>query len=135
MNISTINSTCDRLEETRTYNWQWQNQNIAVVYDVQEIFAQQSIARRSPLVQAKLSVLLLPAFSTVCSRTEMAGIAHSLAANYQVTSVDWPGFGDSGRPWVLYDPAFYQQFLTDFMRDCLPHPSSVVAAGHTAGYV
>ena len=125
MNIATVDSTFDQLGETRTYNWQWQNQNIAVVYDVQGI-SQSRINR---------SVLLLPAFSTVCSRTEMADIAHTLAANYQVTSIDWPGFGDSGRPRALYDPAFYQQFLTDFMRDCLPHPISVVAAGHTAGYV
>jgi pimeloyl-ACP methyl ester carboxylesterase len=127
MNISTINSPSDKLWETRTYNWQWQNQNIAVVYDVQGIPEQQSIPKRS--------ILLLPAFSTVCSRTEMAEIARTLSANYQVTSIDWPGFGDSERPRASYDPDFYQQFLADFTRDCLPHPTSVVAAGHTAGYV
>jgi pimeloyl-ACP methyl ester carboxylesterase len=126
MNISTINSTSDQLGKTRSYNWQWQNQNIAVVYDVQGIPEQQSTKR---------SVLLLPAFSTVCSRTEMAEIARSLSAHYQVTSIDWPGFGDSERPRASYDPEFYQQFLTDFIRDCMPHPTSVVAAGHTAGYV
>jgi pimeloyl-ACP methyl ester carboxylesterase len=126
MNISTINSPSDRLGETRTYNWQWQSQNIAVVYDLQGIPEQQS---------AKRSVLLLPAFSTVCSRTEMAEIARSLSANCQVTSIDWPGFGDSERPRASYDPEFYQQFLTDFIRDCMHHPTSIVAAGHTAGYV
>jgi pimeloyl-ACP methyl ester carboxylesterase len=126
MNISTINSSSDQLSCSRIYHWQWQNQNIAVVYDVQGISAQPS---------DKQSVLLLPAFSTVCSRTEMAEIARSLSANYQVTSIDWPGFGDSGRPQASYNPEFYQQFLADFVRDCLPHPTSVVAAGHTAGYV
>ena len=70
MNIATVDSTFDQLGETRTYNWQWQNQNIAVVYDVQGI--SQSMTKRS--------VLLLPAFSTVCSRTEMADIARALAA-------------------------------------------------------
>jgi pimeloyl-ACP methyl ester carboxylesterase len=127
MNISTINSTSDQLAETRTYNWQWQKQNIVVVYDVQGNPEQHSIPRRS--------VLLLPAFSTVCSRTEMAEIARTLSAHYQVTTIDWPGFGDSGRPRASYEPGFYQQFLTDFVRDCLHHPTSVVAAGHTAGYV
>jgi pimeloyl-ACP methyl ester carboxylesterase len=127
MNISTINSNSDQLGGTRTYNWQWQNQNIAVVYDVQGSPAAHSTPRRS--------ILLLPAFSTVCSRTEMAEIAQTLSANYQVTSIDWPGFGDSGRPRASYDPEFYQQFLTDFVRDCLPRPTVVVAAGHTAGYV
>jgi pimeloyl-ACP methyl ester carboxylesterase len=127
MNISTINSPPDQLRETRTYKWQWQNQNIAVVYDVQGISEQQSTSRRS--------VLLLPAFSTVCSRTEMAEIARTLSVHYQVTSIDWPGFGDSGRPRAVYAPEFYRQFLTDFVRDCLPHPTNVVAAGHTAGYV
>ncbi len=127
MNISTINSVSDQLGDNCTYNWQWQNQNIAVVYDVQGIPEQQSTPRRS--------ILLLPAFSTVCSRTEMAEIAHTLSAHYQVTRIDWPGFGDSGRPRAVYEPEFYQQFLTDFVRDCLPHPTNVVAAGHTAGYV
>jgi pimeloyl-ACP methyl ester carboxylesterase len=122
MNISTINSNPDQLGETRTYKWQWQNQNIRVVYDVKGTASEKS-------------VLLLPAFSTVCSRTEMAEIARTLATHCQVTRIDWPGFGDSARTRVSYEPAFYQQFLTDFVRDCLPHPTSVVAAGHTAGYV
>jgi pimeloyl-ACP methyl ester carboxylesterase len=130
MNVSTTstdsisNNLVDRLPKSGTYNWQWQNQTIAATYDVQG-------AER----QASRSILLLPAFSTVCSRTEMAEIAQHLAADYQVTSLDWPGFGDSGRPRAAYSPAFYQQFLTDFVRDCLPHPISVVAAGHTAGYL
>jgi pimeloyl-ACP methyl ester carboxylesterase len=130
MNVSTTstdsisNNLVDRLPKSGTYNWQWQNQTIAATYDVQG-------AER----QASRSILLLPAFSTVCSRTEMAEIAQHLAADYQVTSLDWPGFGDSGRPRAAYSPAFYQQFLTDFVRDCLPHPTIVVAAGHTAGYL
>ncbi len=127
MNILTMNSASDQLAKTHTYNWQWQGQNIVVIYDVQEIPEQQSTPKRS--------ILLLPAFSTVCSRTEIAEIAHTLSDHYQITSIDWPGFGDSGRPRASYDPKFYQQFLTDFVRDCMPHPTSVVAAGHTAGYV
>jgi pimeloyl-ACP methyl ester carboxylesterase len=106
--------------QAHSYSWQWQNQTISVTYGVQG--------------QGQ-SLLLLPAFSTVCSRTEVADIASILADRWQVTSIDWPGFGDSGRPRTAYDPSFYQQFLADFTRDCVPHPTNVVATGHTAGYV
>ncbi len=105
---------------SRSYTWQWQNQAIAVAYELQG---------QGP------ALLLLPAFSTVCSRTEVAKIAENLAGKYQVTSLDWPGFGSSGRPGVDYNPAFYHQFLADFVRDCLPHPTHIMATGHTVGYV
>jgi pimeloyl-ACP methyl ester carboxylesterase len=105
---------------SRTYSWQWQNQAISVIYEVQG---------QGP------ALLLLPAFSTVCSRTEVAEIAKNLAKKYQVTSLDWPGFGSSDRPGIDYNPAFYHQFLADFVRDCLPHPTHVMATGHTVGYV
>jgi hypothetical protein len=36
-------------------------------------------------------VLILPAFSTVSSRTEMKAIAQVLANHYQVTVLDWLG--------------------------------------------
>jgi pimeloyl-ACP methyl ester carboxylesterase len=101
--------------QAHSYSWQWQNQTISVTYGVQG--------------QGQ-SLLLLPAFST-----EVADIASILADRWQVTSIDWPGFGDSGRPRTAYDPSFYQQFLADFTRDCVPHPTNVVATGHTAGYV
>jgi pimeloyl-ACP methyl ester carboxylesterase len=108
------------IDGTNTYEWRWQKQSISVTYEVQG---------------AGKPILLLPAFSTVCSRSEMTTVAHSLALSRQVISLDWPGFGDSARPRATYNPAFYQQFLSDFVRDCLPAPISVVAAGHTAGYV
>jgi pimeloyl-ACP methyl ester carboxylesterase len=121
MNSSIASNTNNVVDaQANSYAWQWQKQTIPVTYEVQG--------------QGQ-SILLLPAFSTVCSRSEVAEIAHTLADNWQVTSIDWPGFGDSGRPRAAYNPAFYQQFLADFVRDCMPHPTNVVAAGHTAGYV
>jgi pimeloyl-ACP methyl ester carboxylesterase len=121
MNSSITSDTNTIIDsQTCTYFWQWEQQIIPVTYGVQ--------GQGQPL-------LLLPAFSTVCSRTEVAAIANILADRWQVTSIDWPGFGDSGRPRATYNPGFYQQFLADFFRDCLSHPASVVATGHTAGYV
>jgi pimeloyl-ACP methyl ester carboxylesterase len=79
-------------------------------------------------------VLLLPAFSTVSSRTELAGIAQILAPHFQVITVDWLGFGESDRPRVHYDRALYQQLLQDFVQQCCPQPLAIVAAGHAAGY-
>lgn len=80
------------------------------------------------------SVLLLPAFSTVSSRTEFAEIVQILALHFQVTTLDWLGFGDSDRPRVKYNRSLYQQLLQDFVQACCPHPLAILAAGHAAGY-
>ncbi len=102
------------------YQWTWQNQPLQVAYSMGG--------------QGK-SVLLLPAFSTVCSREEVAEIATALAPEFRVTTVDFPGFGDSDRSRLQYNPELYQQFLTDFIRDIVLKPLTIVATGHTAGYV
>jgi pimeloyl-ACP methyl ester carboxylesterase len=102
------------------YLWLWQGQQLKVTY--------------SGGGHGK-SVLLLPAFSTVSSRGEVAEIATILAKEFRVTTVDFPGFGDSDRSPIQYHPDLYQQFLTDFVREVVPLPLTIVAAGHTAGYV
>ncbi len=79
-------------------------------------------------------ILLLPAFSTVSSRTEMAKIAQDLASDYQVTLLDWLGFGDSERPNLDYQPSLYQQLLTDFVTSCFDQSIIVIASGHASGY-
>ncbi|MEO0377238.1 MAG: alpha/beta hydrolase [Cyanobacteria bacterium P01_A01_bin.17] len=79
-------------------------------------------------------VLLLPAFSTVSTRAELATLADALAAHFQVTLLDWPGFGDSDRPPLDYQPALYRAFLQAFVRDNFTQDVAVVAAGHAAGY-
>ncbi|MGK7907016.1 MAG: alpha/beta hydrolase [Synechococcus sp.] len=101
------------------YNWLYQGQSLSIAY---EIFGQGS------------PVLLLPAFSTVSSRTELAGIAQILSPHFQVIALDWLGFGESDRPRIQYDRSLYQQLLQDFVHDCCPHPLAIVAAGHAAGY-
>jgi pimeloyl-ACP methyl ester carboxylesterase len=102
-----------------TYQWHWQGQSIEIAYETE--------GAGSP-------ILLLPAFSTVSSRTEMSGLAERLKSQFQVTTVDFPGFGHSSRPRVDYAPPLYRQFLADFVRDLYAAPVMIIAAGHAAGY-
>jgi pimeloyl-ACP methyl ester carboxylesterase len=104
----------------REFTWQWENQPIRVVYE--------SLGTGSPL-------LLLPAFSTVSMRSEMGEIGKLLSPHFQVTAVDWPGFGQSSRIPVDYQPALYQKFLQDFVASVFDKPVIVIAAGHSAAYV
>ncbi len=104
----------------RTYAWSWQGQPLSIAYETEGTGEQ---------------ILLLPAFSTVSSRTEMSGLASSLRSQFQVTTVDFPGFGDSDRPSLDYAPPLYHQFLADFVRARYQStPVTIVAAGHAAGY-
>ena len=64
----------------------------------------------------------------------MAALATGLAPYYEVFAIDWPGFGDSDRLRLDYQPALYQQFLQDFVTAQFNEPIAVVAAGHGAGY-
>ncbi|WP_373539892.1 alpha/beta fold hydrolase [Chamaesiphon sp.] len=107
------------IDPTATYHWNWQGQTLSIAYET---------------MGAGEPILLLPAFSTVSSRTEMSGLAAQLRSQFQVTTVDFPGFGDSARPRLDYAPPLYRQFLADFVRDILAAPVTIVAAGHAAGY-
>ncbi|NEQ98443.1 MAG: alpha/beta hydrolase [Cyanothece sp. SIO2G6] len=80
-------------------------------------------------------MLLLPAFSTVSSRAELSDLAQGLAQQHEVTVLDWPGFGDSDRPKLDYNPEFYRHFLADFVQGRWSEAIAVVAAGHASGYV
>ncbi|MEO1432755.1 MAG: alpha/beta hydrolase [Cyanobacteria bacterium J06633_8] len=81
-------------------------------------------------------VLLFPAFSTVSMRSEMSGIAKKISDQYKAVAVDFPGFGDSGRPRADYGPALYRDFIEDFVLTTFEKkPISVIAAGHSAPYV
>lgn len=102
------------------YQWSWQGQSLTIAYETD--------GNGAPM-------LLLPSFSTVSSRTEMSGLASLLSSQFQVTSIDFPGFGDSSRSKLDYLPPLYRQFLADFVRDVYGgSPIVMVAAGHAAGY-
>jgi pimeloyl-ACP methyl ester carboxylesterase len=115
--ISSISSPVEA--PVSTYQWSWQGQSLTIAYE--------TTGEGAP-------ILLLPAFSTVSSRTEMSGLAERLRSQFQVTTVDFPGFGDSSRPRLDYAPPLYRQFLADFVRDLYTSPVTMIAAGHAAGY-
>ena len=101
--------------------WNREDQDFRIVYE--------SLGKGSP-------VLLFPAFSTVSMRSEMSGIAQQLASKYKVVTVDFPGFGDSGRPKADYSPALYSDFIEDFVLTTFERkPVAVIASGHSAPYV
>jgi pimeloyl-ACP methyl ester carboxylesterase len=102
------------------YSWNWQGQSIAITYEVSG---------------QGLPVLLLPAMSTVSTREEMSGIARVLSNYFQVTTLDWPGFGASDRSALPYSPTLYRQFLQDFVQAVYDQPVVAIAAGHATGYV
>jgi pimeloyl-ACP methyl ester carboxylesterase len=102
------------------YLWNWKGMEIEVIYE--------TTGQGNP-------VLLLPAFSTVSTREEMRPLAELLAPQFQVLSLDWPGFGESSRPRTDYEPQLYHQFLRDFVESIFNSPVAVIAAGHAAGYV
>jgi pimeloyl-ACP methyl ester carboxylesterase len=106
-------------DQSQTYLWNWQNQTFEIAYE--------RSGQGSP-------VLFLPAFSTVSSRQEWAAALEELKPYHQVTSLDWPGFGESSRLPTRYDPVFYSAFLQNFVADCFEEPFTLVAAGHAAAY-
>jgi pimeloyl-ACP methyl ester carboxylesterase len=115
-----MTSTLTQLKGTiQQYSWTWNHQEYSVTYE--------TLGQGHP-------VLLLPAFSTVSTRHEMAGIAQILANNYQVFTLDWLGFGDSERPKLNYNPELYHQLLQDFVQATFTQPVVIIAAGHASGY-
>lgn len=119
MTASIYNSDIQMGGETQFFEWVWKHQTYSVAYETR--------GNGSP-------ILLLPAFSTVSSRTEMRGLADYLSSQFQVVALDWLGFGQSSRPALDYKPALYQQLLQDFVAATFDRPVAVVAAGHAAGY-
>jgi pimeloyl-ACP methyl ester carboxylesterase len=104
----------------QTFSWDWTGSSMRIAYE--------SFGAGPPC-------LMLPAFSTVCTREEMRPLAERLAARRTVTLVDWPGFGESSRRPFAYGPALMRAFLGEFLASRFCEPPDVVAAGHAAGIV
>lgn len=80
------------------------------------------------------SALLLPALSSISTRSEMHPLMQRLAPGHRVMTVDWPGFGDRRRPKLDYSPAMLQAFLDWLLTEIVPRPALLLAAGHASAY-
>jgi len=80
------------------------------------------------------SVVLLPALSSISTRAEMRPLFETLAPEFRVSIVDWPGFGDLVRLRTDWSPAILSAFLDWFLSEVVAPPHLVVAAGHAASY-
>jgi pimeloyl-ACP methyl ester carboxylesterase len=80
------------------------------------------------------TILMLPALSSISTRSEMRPLGEQLASIFKTIAIDWPGFGDRPRPSVAWEPDAYRAFLAQILHE-LPRPTATVAAGHAAGYL
>jgi pimeloyl-ACP methyl ester carboxylesterase len=79
-------------------------------------------------------LVLLPALSSISTRTEMYPLLERLASDFHVTTVDWPGFGNLPRARADWSPEVLSSFLDWFLTEIAPGARSIVAAGHAATY-
>lgn len=103
---------------TNYWKWEWQDRHISVAHEYRG---------------SGPRLLLLPAFSTVSTRQELARLAKRLANEFECCLVDWPGFGDSQRARFRCEPELYRAFA-EWVIDRL-RPTAIVVAGHGSGYV
>ena len=85
--------------------------------------------------EASEAWLLLPALSTVSSRSEWNDFAKNINKGVQLISFDWPGFGDSDRPPITYNQETLQTALTavlNHLGNSGPNKIKLIAAGHSA---
>ena len=108
------------IKTNHQFSFEWNQHRYSIAYD--------TVGQGKP-------VLLLPAFSTVSTRSEMKGIAERISDRYQAITLDWLGFGESDRPALDYQPALLQQVLQSFVKATFSKPVAIIAAGHAAGYV
>lgn len=80
-------------------------------------------------------LLLLPALSSISTRSEMRPLQGQLSAAFTTVSVDWPGFGNCAKPRVDWRPEAYAAFLEHLLTQVVPKPFATIAAGHAASYV
>ena len=81
-----------------------------------------------------LSVLMLPALSSISTRREMWPLQERLGSRFTTLAIDWVGFGDRPRPPLRWSPEIYRSFLAYLLNDVVPRPFATIAAGHAAAY-
>jgi pimeloyl-ACP methyl ester carboxylesterase len=105
--------------QTEQIAWSWRGETIRIGID---------------WLGSGLSVLLLPALSSISTRREMRPLQERLSAHYRTAAIDWPGFGDQPRPALDWTPEVYSAFLAFLLTSVIPYPHAIIAAGHAATY-
>ena len=82
-------------------------------------------------VGAGADVLLLPALSTIASRTEMTGLGMRLAPDHRCLIPDWPGFGAHPRARLPLNPGTLHAYL-DALLAAAPGPYVIRVQGSVA---
>ena len=77
---------------------------------------------------ANRTVLLLHGMNAAATSHEFEPIATGLAAEYHVVAPDFPGFGRSDRPPLVYSASLYEAFVADFARDVTDDPICVASS-------
>jgi len=80
------------------------------------------------------TLVLLPALSSISTRSEMRPLSECLAPMFRVVTVDWPGFGDQARPRSDWSPDVLSAFLDWFLSEISGRALAIIAAGHAATY-
>jgi pimeloyl-ACP methyl ester carboxylesterase len=80
------------------------------------------------------SVLMLPALSSISTRSEMWPLQQRLGSWFTTLAIDWVGFGDRPRPPLRWSPEIYRSFLVYLLDKVVPRPFATIAAGHAAAY-
>ena len=73
------------------------------------------------------SVLMLPALSSISTRSEMWPLQERLGSWFTTLAIDWVGFGDRPRPPLRWSPEIYRSFLAS-LTECA-RPFATIAAG------
>ena len=66
------------------------------------------------------TVALLPALSSISTRSEMYPLMERLAPRFRTLAMDWPGFGDGAKPRADWSPPLLQGFLERVLREEAP---------------
>ena len=57
-----------------------------------------------------------------------------LSEQFDVTALDWLGFGLSDKPNIRYSDAMYIELLSDFIREVIGRPCTLIASSFAAAY-
>lgn len=78
-------------------------------------------------------LVLLHELHVAASSREFRHVFHELAENYHVIAPDFPGFGRSDRPALVYSARLYEDFVREFVRSEADHPACL-ATGLSGAY-